>query len=235
MTTIEDTTNTNIQIIDDKDNKDNKNNIYSQMKTGDIILFNGYHSFISSIIDWFTASKYSHIGIVLKDPTYIKPDLKGLFLLESGYEPVPDSINHNRKFGVQITNLKQKINDYDGLVIWRKLEAHISKMDDKMDIIYQTIKDCPYDLNIIDFLETKNNVFIPEKQYFSAILNWLRPNHRKTDTFFCSALVAYIYTGLGLFPKDTQWTRCLPNFFSEDNPTLKLLHGKLGNQVIIKQ
>jgi len=203
------------------------------MNTGDIILFKGEHSIISYIVELFTSSDWSHIGIVLKDPTYIDPSLKGLFLLESGYEDISDSINHTRNYGVQLVDLHKKVNTYDGVVVWRKLEANIDNLDEKMKLIYQTIKDRPYDFNLYDFIETSMNIQRPEPSYSSAILNYFRPNHRKTDTFFCSALVAYIYTELELLEKDTQWTRCLPKYFSDDNLNFKLLKGKLGPQKII--
>ena len=207
---------------------------FEYMKTGDIILFSGKHSIISYVVEWFTSSFWSHIGIVLKNPVYIDPKLKGYYLLESGYEDFPDSENNTRKFGVQITNLKYKVNEYDGTVVWRKLDASVDNMEDKIKQIYTTSKDKSYDLNLLDFLETSMNINNPEPEYSYAILNYFRPNHRKTDKFFCSALVAYIYTELGLFPENIQWTKCIPKYFSEENLNLTLTHGKLGKQVIIK-
>ena len=227
--------NLNDNLNNDLNNDLNNNieNYYKRMKTGDIILFKGRHSIISTIIQLFTSSSWSHIGIVLKDPVYIDPSLKGLFLLESGYEDIADSINHTRNYGVQLIDLRKKINEYDGIVVWRKLNANIDNLSEKINMIYQTIKDRPYDFNLYDFIETSMNIQRPEPSYSSAILNYFRPNHRKTDTFFCSALVAYIYTELGLFPKNTQWTRCLPKYFSDENPELKLIKGNLGPQHMI--
>lgn len=45
------------------------------LKTGDIILFNshgtGIWNIVSSLIQWGTNSKYTHVAMVLKDPTFI--------------------------------------------------------------------------------------------------------------------------------------------------------------------
>ena len=59
------------------------NNLYSKLETGDLILFHNTAS-ISCCIECFTCSKYSHIGMVLKDPIYFNKNLKGLYLWESG-------------------------------------------------------------------------------------------------------------------------------------------------------
>ena len=52
------------------------------LKTGDILLLDyeggGFFGVFTSLIKYFTHSKYSHIGLVLKDPTFIHPSLKGI-------------------------------------------------------------------------------------------------------------------------------------------------------------
>ena len=55
-----------------------------KLKTGDLLLFSAHLSFnplniFSLLIEFFTKRPYSHIGMILRDPTWIKPDLKGLF------------------------------------------------------------------------------------------------------------------------------------------------------------
>ena len=35
---------------------------------------------------YFTKSKYTHIAMILKDPSFTNPPLKGLYIIESGEE-----------------------------------------------------------------------------------------------------------------------------------------------------
>jgi len=60
-------------------------------------------------------------------------------------------------------------------------------------------------------------------------------NYRRTDVFFCSALVGFIYQHLGLLPEDTEWSRCEPKTFSSENTKLKLeMDAELDDEVYIK-
>ena len=58
---------------------------FSKLKTGDVILFNykasGCFGCFTKCIKWGTHSNYSHIGMILRDPTYIKSNLKGIICL----------------------------------------------------------------------------------------------------------------------------------------------------------
>ena len=69
---------------------------WSKFDTGDIILFSGKNSWFSLMVEYFTSSPFSHIGIVLKNPTQIDPKLKGLHLLESGFEPIKDEVDDKK-------------------------------------------------------------------------------------------------------------------------------------------
>ena len=60
-------------------------------ETGDILLYNSQYWY-SRLIEIGSGSKFSHISIILKDPTFINPNLKGTYILESSYEDIPDSI-----------------------------------------------------------------------------------------------------------------------------------------------
>ena len=57
----------------------------NNFNTGDLLLFNyDSFSFISWIIKIFTNSQYTHIGMIVKDPEFTNPPLKGIFVWESG-------------------------------------------------------------------------------------------------------------------------------------------------------
>lgn len=199
----------------------------SKMKSGDIILFSGKNSIISSIIKWWTDSFYSHVGIVLVNPKIysdnIFKELKGVYLIESGYESnIEDAFEHRHKFGVQIVPLIDVIKNYNGNIYWRGLNLDNSSMtrelvNIRMSSIYKNIRDKPYDLNLFDLLCCNLNIFYPEITCRNPIINWFLHDTQKRDKFVCSALVAYFYTKIGFLPEITHWTECTPKFFSDEN------------------
>ena len=210
------------------------NHQLDKMNSGDILLFSGQHSFISSIIKWWTNSYYSHVGIVLKNPYIYHNDmyseLKGYYLLESGEEDIVDVEDHVKKYGVQIVPLREVIENYDGEIFWRKLNIdsttyNYETLNFMISKIYRYVKNKPYDLNIFDLLCSNINLYRPPKLYNYAILNWLSHDEQKQDKFVCSALVAYMYTKLNFLPQLTHWTECIPKFFSDENSKLELLAG----------
>ena len=75
--------------------------------TGDIILFNSRKYWYSRWIESVLHSKFSHIGIIIKNPSFIDEKLTdGTYLFESSYEGIPDSIDHKKIYGVQLNPLK---------------------------------------------------------------------------------------------------------------------------------
>ena len=99
-----------------------------KLETGDLILFdhkNGYSFFglMSYLIKYFTRSNYTHIGMILKDPTFINPTLKGHYLWESSWNA--RSARRKDKVGVQITPLHEILEEYKkkgGNVFVRRLK-----------------------------------------------------------------------------------------------------------------
>ena len=76
------------------------------LKTGDLILFdNGGCNLISYLIKYLTESEITHVGIILKDPDFTDPPLKGYYVWESGLEKNPDPQDGKKKFGVQIITI----------------------------------------------------------------------------------------------------------------------------------
>ena len=49
-----------------------------ELETGDIILFSGNY-FLSYIVEYFTKSIYSHVGVVLKNPNLGDAKFKGIY------------------------------------------------------------------------------------------------------------------------------------------------------------
>ena len=175
------------------------------LKTGDLILFNpqskDLFSIISSMIRIGTQSNYTHIGMIIKDPSFIEPHLKGLYVWESGWEGEPDPQDDKVKLGVQITPLQEILDSYkDGFISVRKINCDPKLFsNDKLKDIHNVVYKKPYDI-------------MP--------LNWILAlfrkdlNYQRTNRFWCSALVGYIYTKCGILKSETDWCILRPSDFS---------------------
>jgi len=53
----------------------------NELETGDIILFRG-NSWLSYVVEWFGKSPYSHVGIIIKNPSFMNCDLKDRIRME---------------------------------------------------------------------------------------------------------------------------------------------------------
>ena len=191
---------------------------YNLLNDGDIILFHQNKSCFGKCIQLCTSSKFSHIGMVLKNPTYIDPDLNGgLYLIESGLEPYKDEEDKQYKLGVQIQKLLPILKEYGRKNIYcRRLSKLGEFPKNKMKEIHKTIYNKPYDLNLIDWVEGLIDVKAP---IF---------NKKTTDRFWCSALIAYIYLNIGYLRYDTSWTLINPEDWNDKSKTLNFTNCNLG-------
>lgn len=183
----------------------------NQLETGDILLFSNYPSgffgFFDSLIRFGTQSKYSHIGIVIKDPEFL--NLKGLYMWESGYEGTPDPQDNKIKIGVQITLLDTVINNYKktGHIFVRKLNCPKELItNEKLKKIHEEVYLKPYDINPIHWVASAFNSNI---------------NLNENKSFWCSALVCYILVKLGILDENENWTLKKPCDFSLSDEHLK--------------
>ena len=154
--------------------------------------------------------------MIQKNPTYISKKLKWYYLLESGFNEFKN-VDGEYYYGVQIEDLKQKILSYDGKICHRKLTKKIEPdiLNNTIHNIFKTVKNKPYDLNIYDFL-CLNMKLQKNVHYKNTLLDYLSNfffNHRKTDRFICSSLVAYVYVELGLLPNNIKWSEWEPVTF----------------------
>ena len=173
-------------------------------QTGDILLYNSNYWY-SRLIEWGSGSKFSHISIILRDPTFINETLTGLYILESSYEDIPDSNTGEKVWGVQIIPLEHVLDEYKksfvGNLYYRRLET------EKSEDFYNKLKDCikhtegdKYDLNPLDWFKAEFQINIGDT--------------RKENTFWCSALVGYVYCHMGFIDKDISWSILPPRKFS---------------------
>jgi len=187
----------------------------------DILLFSGHYLWPSYLLEWAQGSPYSHVGIVLKSPTYLHPNLTGIYLLESGQECKPDSEDGVKKFSVQITELNGLIGQYKGNIYHRQLVCDKTDFHKKFKTIHQEIHNKPYDDNLLDLMRAETGLQLG--------------NCNISSRFFCSALVTYVYTKLGLLPEDIAWSIVEPKAYSDGGDIdKKLIGSKLENVKRIK-
>ena len=186
------------------------------LKTGDLIFFTGHTqgwlSYFSSMIEYATHSNYSHIGMIVKDPTFISPSLKGTFVWESGWEGEYDPQDGKIKLGVQITPINEILQNFkNSKVIVRKINCPVNTFTDaKLKEIHDVVYDKPYDV-------------IPKDWIMAFFRKDGEP--QKTDRFWCSALVGYIYTKCGILKSDTDWSILRPSDFSLSGEHINLNEG----------
>lgn len=188
---------------------------HHEFKTGDLLLC--HHGSINqtygdwlmgkftSLIDLFTASPYSHIAMVLRNPTFLsEPVPFGLYVWESSYDPnIPDPQDGTtHKIGVRITPFVPFLELYKqsgGRVVHRPLVGtHVEACFSNQNLrkVHDTVYKKPYDLKPADWIAAAMH---PQKEYPCT-----------TSRFWCSALVAYIYRQCGVLASDTQWTTMRP-------------------------
>ena len=187
------------------------------LQTGDLLLFHPTKSCCSSFINCFSnmveclsSSQYSHVAMVLKDPTYIDPKLTGIYMLESGLEEFGDAEDHKIKLGVQISKLDKVFKDYPGQIYVRRLQTkRDSDFEQKIVNMHEKVHNLPYDLNIKDWAEAYERV-----HKWSCWKKLTQKEKQKRNTYWCSALIAFAYVQLGFLPTDTPWTLTSPREFS---------------------
>lgn len=185
------------------------------LKTGDILLFSGHTKgpmqYFSDMIKYGTHSNYSHIAMVLKDPTYFNLSLKGIYLWESGWEGKPDPQDNKTKLGVQLTPLKEIMENFKGSkIIVRTINNNNNFTDEKLKEIHEVVYNKPYDIVPRDWIQA---LFRKDS------------SPQKTNRFWCSALVGYIYTKCGIIKSDTDWSILRPSDFSLDGERLSFING----------
>jgi hypothetical protein len=182
-------------------------------ETGDLLLFRGNH-LLSKVLECFGRSKYSHVGMILKNPSYLRPDLEdGLYLLESSSNDTPDVEDNQFKIGVQIHRLEDILKEFP------KGSVYIRYMDiPREEAFYTQIKEVheeihgkPYDLNPLDWIRAEWNLIHPLD---------VDPKFQKTGSFWCSALLCYIYGRLNCLETEMDWSLIAPREFSSEEGTL---------------
>jgi hypothetical protein len=144
--------------------------------------------------------------MVINDPTFIDPDLSGSYFWQSTLSDEPDPQDGKWKLGVQLTPLKDVIDNYNGYVYLRKVDCSADHFtQERLVDIHKTVYDKPYDI-------------VPE-DWIEAIFH--KDSHpQKTNRFWCSALVGYIYTKCCVLDENTDWSILRPSDFSIESQHL---------------
>lgn len=170
------------------------------MNTGDLILYTKSKRptrwwLLDMAIDLFTWSEWVHVGIVLVDPTWL--GLDGIYILESAWTGLDDSVEHIKKFGVQVVPLCDRM--VKGSTYIRSYNGPDFD-NDKLSNVYDFVKNKPYDINPEDWVK--------------AFVGY-DPNPQRAKSFWCSSLIACILTKLDVLESDTDWSIISPKFFGD--------------------
>jgi hypothetical protein len=208
------------------------------LKTGDLILVKG-DSIIGKIIEKCSYSQYSHIGMIVKDPTYINSSLKGLYLLESTVDfNLIDSLSKKVQLGVGLHTLDSVITDQkkDGSKLYvRQLNCNRnSEFFNKLGQAYNTVKITPYDFSPLHWLYAK---MVADGVPINKVLELTKEvsNDKMQDikSVWCSALIGYMYTEMGLLQNDTPWNLLSPNSFSSKSNQIYLINASLDDEIFL--
>ena len=313
--------------------------ISKTLKTGDILLCDNLQQKGLGLFGWLikyaTVSDFSHTAMVIIDPEFTNPPMKGVYVWQSGTADIPDAEDGIRKIGVQLTPFLEFVHKYYGKIYLRRLHISIhDKISDenifidhdndinndndlpKSGYVHNTKRIVNF-INPFHFLKntlsyvytgysfiTRNiyNLYNPNrylslpytsqslaspsssssslsslpllsqhnirvhqlrhhtsnpftneileeihkidynKTYDIIIRDWIEayfkndPHPQKISRFWCSALVAFIYTKVGLFDSSLDWSIIRPSFFSSENPDLNnkyLIGAYLSNEILI--
>ena len=169
----------------------NMNTITKKLSSNDLI----------SLEEKYGAHNYHPLEVVLEKG-------KGVYVWESSWEGTPDPQDDKTKLGVQITPLEQILKCFEGsIAITRKINCdpkHFS--NENLKKVHDVVYGKPYDIHPSDWIQ-------------ALFKTDIRP--QKTDRFWCSALVGYIYTQAGVLDDKTDWSILVPNDFSLDGENLK--------------
>ena len=180
------------------------------MNTGDIILFET-NNFLDSLFNWSKTKKIVHVCIILKDPAFLHPDLKGVYIMESNLQ----GINAESVTTIYpLAEILSKTPSYS--IFWRSLNCDRKLLsDDKMLDIFCTIRKKPYDICSMEWIENSLQRGVQHREYVWG-----------------SALIGYVYSTCGIIDRTQDWTTLIPADFSEDCKMLNFVNDcKLEKQV----
>lgn len=192
-----------------------------RLDTGDLVLFSGKGG-LSAGIKWFTASRWSHIGMVLS-----LSEWNMLLLWESTTLNTLADLETGRAVrGVQLVPLSERLRTYNGAVgIRRLIVQRTQPMLEGLQELRTEVRGRPYE---------KSKVALVRAAYDGPFGG----NSEDLSSLFCSELVAEAYQRMGLIDEESVGgdpaAEYTPKDFSSENKALKLLGGaRLEKEVML--
>jgi hypothetical protein len=188
--------------------------IRSQLKTGDVLLFSGKGQ-ISEGIKFFTLSKWSHVGMVYRFDDPLDPD-GSVFCWESTTLcDIADADTGKLTRGVQRVELSERLErcfakGYE-ISVRSLSKALTDDMVRALNTFRHTVSGTPYEKNKIELIKSAyDGIFGDNKEDLSSL--------------FCSELVAEAYQKMGILTEAKPSNEYTPKDFSSEK-TLRLEHG----------
>ena len=179
------------------------------LNTGDILLFSG-KGVISSMIQWFTRSQWSHVAMVIRSQ-----ELDMLLSWESTtLSKVKDIRSGTEKQGVQLVALSDRIYTYEGTIAIRQLkgvEVDPARMRE-LQLFRDEVKNRPYEESKIELAK-------------SAYDGPGGHNEEDLSSLFCSELIAEAYQRMGFLSNTISSNEYTPANFGNH---INLQEGELG-------
>lgn len=174
-------------------------NIREELNTGDVVLFAG-KGFVSGIVKFFSRSKWSHVGIIVKSN-----DLNMVLIWEStGLSKVKDMDTGKLVLGVQTVTLSDRLDEYKGEAWVRQYDGRVTKkMIAALAEFRRESKGKPYEKNYWQLAKSLLD------------FSWLRPNKKDVSSLFCSELVAESLQRMGLVATDLPSNEFTPRDFAD--------------------
>lgn len=194
--------------------------LHPVLHTFDVLLFAGSDVFPSRLIEWALGTQYSHIGIVVVNPTFCEVPA-GTYFIESGEETTPDASTGRRKWGVRLTALDDEfVASYPGRIFvrtmhWKTTTEH--KDNNRLELLASAWKEAhaaTYDCNVVDALETDRGRVLFDR------------DGRRTDEFVCSTFASFILSRIGVIEADIAWDTLSPREFAPGNRIDSLMSKK---------
>jgi hypothetical protein len=202
-------------------------NMSQTLDTGDILLFRG-NGVISKVVECFGSSRYSHVGMIVRNPSFLHPDMEdGIYLMESSWNPTPDAEDHQVKLGVQIHKLSDILPEFPkGSIYVRKIYCERNQaFYDALKKAHEVVHNKPYDENPFDWIRAKYNELHP----FPA-----DGTYQSTKSFWCSALLSYLFCKVGLLDSHVNWSLIAPREFSSIEGRYLSFRCEMGEDMLLE-
>ena len=183
-------------------------NKLQDLQTGDILLFDSSDHWYDWLVKKWTTSYYSHSAMVLRNPSFLPEDKReGLYIIQSDKPDKIDIEDNKHKFGVQIVPIDDIFDSgYDKVFVRRLTTTRDENFDNLLSEVHKKVHDIPYDLNF-------KNWWIAGMYHIGLSKNMVK---RHVNSFWCSALVCYLYRELQLIDQTIDWSNMAPSDLADD-------------------